>query len=184
VFNLAATVSLLLCIATAGLWVCSEFRAVSFGYGGSRDASGFMRMWKIDSTRGAICWTVVWHWLTSFPEYQGLSLRSGPPEPSVSLWMPTSTQRRYGVSTQNGYGVAGFYFERFRAPALAWDRRSVEVPDWFLISVMLVLPAMRWAWRRRSTPGCCPTCGYDLRATPDRCPECGAVPVPGPGAVT
>ena len=32
----------------------------------------------------------------------------------------------------------------------------------------------RWRRSRRTPPGRCPQCGYDLRATPDRCPECGA----------
>ncbi len=31
-------------------------------------------------------------------------------------------------------------------------------------------------WRRRSRPGCCPACGYDLCGNPDgACPECGEV---------
>ena len=49
------------------------------------------------------------------------------------------------------------------------------------------LPALAWwaAWarrRRRSKPGHCPSCGYDLRATPERCPECGAVPAERSGS--
>ena len=42
-FNLAATVSLVLCIATAGLWVHSQFRAVSLEHVASRDSGGFIR---------------------------------------------------------------------------------------------------------------------------------------------
>jgi hypothetical protein len=41
----------------------------------------------------------------------------------------------------------------------------------FCLHWMIIRP------RQRSTPGHCPTCGYDLRATPDRCPECGNEPL-------
>jgi hypothetical protein len=166
-FNLAATISLLLCVAVAGLWVHSGFRAVWWGHGGSRNPNGITREWEVGSTQGRVCWMLGWHWATSSPEHLGSYVRSGPTQPIFWLWTP--------ASTQNGYGVAGFYVERMRAPTVAWDRRFIAVPDWFLIGVFLVLPAVRWL-KKRPVPGRCPTCGYDLRATPQRCPECGAVP--------
>jgi hypothetical protein len=52
---------------------------------------------------------------------------------------------------------------------------SVTVPHWFLAAASAILPAAR-AVRRRTRPGHCSACGYDLRATPQRCPECGRVP--------
>jgi hypothetical protein len=53
----------------------------------------------------------------------------------------------------------------------------VLMPYWFPTLLFAVLPALRWGkWRRRSRPGSCSACGYELRSTPDRCPECGTVP--------
>jgi hypothetical protein len=56
----------------------------------------------------------------------------------------------------------------------------LTVPLWMLLASSLVIPAARLGYARwehtRPRPGCCPTCGYDLRATPHRCPECGAIP--------
>jgi hypothetical protein len=170
-FNLAAMISLVLCGAVAGLWVHSGFRAVWWGHGGSRNANGVTRQWEVGSRQGQVYWMLVWHWATSSPEYVGSYLRSGPTQPSVWFWMP--------ASTPIGFGAAGFYVERMRAPAVAWDRRFVFVPDWFLIGICLVLPAARWL-KRTPVPGRCHTCGYDLRATPQRCPECGAVPEASP----
>ena len=43
------------------------------------------------------------------------------------------------------------------------------------IPLLLTLGLARWS-HRKSPPGLCPACGYDLRATPERCPECGVVP--------
>ena len=166
VFNFAATISLVLCVAVAALWVHSGFRAVWWGHGGSRTADGITREWEVGSTRGRVCWMLAWHWATSSPEHVGSYVRSGP-QPSLSFWKL--------ASTPNGFGAAGFYVERMRAPKVAWDRRFIAVPDWFLIAVFILLPAVRWL-KKKPAPGRCPTCGYDLRATPQRCPECGAVP--------
>jgi hypothetical protein len=73
---------------------------------------------------------------------------------------------------------------------------AIVIPYWSLMTVSLLLPALRgWQMlrtRKRRNENRCPTCGYDLRATPreggallDRCPECGAhaKPQPAEGAV-
>ena len=58
--------------------------------------------------------------------------------------------------------------------------RYVQAPWWALVVLTGIGPAVWFAtlWRRfrRRQPGCCASCGYDLRATPERCPECGAEP--------
>lgn len=54
----------------------------------------------------------------------------------------------------------------------------VGAPYWMPLVVSGVATAFVLAplcRRRRSLPGVCATCGYDLRATPDRCPECGSI---------
>ena len=165
--NLVTVMSLLLCVAVAGLWVLSGFRAVSLGHGGGPNAGGFTPEWQVGCRQGRVCWMLAWHWATSSPEDVGFYFKSGPPRPVAFPWLL--------IWTQNGYGAGGFYVERMRAPAVRWDRRFVAAPNWFLIAMFLVLPVMRWL-KRKPAPGRCARCGYDLRATPDRCPECGATP--------
>lgn len=55
---------------------------------------------------------------------------------------------------------------------------EIRMPLWPIALVTAILPAV-WARRymrrpRLNRPGCCRTCGYDLRGSPERCPECGA----------
>ena len=85
---------------------------------------------------------------------------------------------RSSPSTTGGTDY-GKRFLGFGAGTTLGGGRYGSVPFWFLVLVFAVPPALilrSELRRRRSGPGRCAACGYDLRATPDRCPECGAVP--------
>ncbi len=51
---------------------------------------------------------------------------------------------------------------------------SVSIPFWLLFTLAAIPTALLWHRDRRTVkPGCCLTCGYDLRASKKICPECG-----------
>jgi hypothetical protein len=149
--------SLILCLATVGLWVRSYWR-----YDGvTRDIATAQRVssCRLLSNFGELAF-IIRPYPVGHIEYDtGTTGRS-----SVAAWWPREAR---------GFGGFGY----IRADQ---SLRAVYCPHWFLALLFAVLPAVRARSilrnRRRFSAGLCQHCGYDLRATPECCPECGRAP--------
>jgi hypothetical protein len=163
-FTLLSAVSLLLCVATVGLWVRSYWVIDSLNrFSAEKD---FHFDWDLWSWRGS-CGSR--YAVAAGSERVLLNVR----EPG---W-----QWERGWTKVWGDTWHGFRFQRFetgRGPT--WIRTTfISVPH-CLIAILFAICPSWWLLReqrRRAAlrVGRCKTCGYDLRATPDRCPECGTV---------
>ena len=165
-FNLAAAVSLVLCVATAALWVRSYFASDRI----------IWRNEQVDQ-RDGLLWTFSETGFTSSGGW--LSYRYYLPEGQPDTWgAPLHERLARSVRLRN------VHWERTATalPMQFWATRfgvEIPLPYWSLATILAIYPVRRvWTmWLRQqrgSKVGLCPTCGYDLRATPDRCPECGA----------
>ncbi len=162
--NVAAALSLGLCVATAALWVRS-YRAsdlVHFTTPG--------RWFYVNACRGTFTagtWLKAEHNPSSLsPGWQGLPVKS-------IEWINPNDERK----PRRLWRFAGFAYVEPGPGGRLISHRKVYGPLWSFCIGWSILPAV-WVWRWRSKAGrlqtgLCPTCGYDLRATPERCPECG-----------
>jgi len=159
-FNVATVLSLLLGVATAGLWVRSyshfdTYCIVSDGH---------------DRCNGVSSWCgEIWLFDVYTPNSAKLpqpGWRSVPPGVPRPWW--------YGYTAFDGFVGADHIF----GWAQYWRYRSMLPLTLTLPAVLLVRRTFAWQRTRGDRQaGRCVTCHYDLRATPDRCPECGTIPV-------
>jgi hypothetical protein len=180
VLNLLTAGSLLLCVATAVLWVRSYWRYDSVAVVDNTverdgDHGVLWRSYAASSDRGKLRLTVEDHEIRIRsdepwpPPRPGWELRrfAGNLAPRLDLthgrgWMGISSGSNFGM------GSGGSSHERYLTvphAAVAFAAAVLATP--------LVKRRARRMGRRRVASNCL-SCGYDLRATPGRCPECGA----------
>lgn len=182
--------SLLLCVASAALWVRSHWVTDYLVFDGTHTDGHWTAAWSyaLASSRGGIAFRGDSSAYTSVdpvaPQIYSASsvplhwMHTSPGEAALDGGIPSSAWRFAGIV---------FHYSGNRAGPSATFTSSylgqwyAQCPYWALFTFTTLLPLVRtWRWlrRRRRGPGICPKCGYDLRASPDRCPECGRVRTP------
>ena len=183
-FNVAAAVSLLLCLAAAGGWIHSYF-ALDFVV---RVRTFDKRLGEDRLTLASINGSLAYDRRVSDSGFASSARKGG------TEWIDkgqSGAGRNIGNVwynlTADGHHALGFgYFShRFNPSAeYSYAKTQMVIPWWFIVLVFAVTPAW-WVRvmrrdRLRRRKGCCRYCGYDLRATPaadgplvERCPECG-----------
>ena len=167
-FKLLASASLLLCVATAGLWTESEF-ATDFWYRAEA-------MSQVSSSWGAGELSLA---------FIRLQLPEGPKTPEWHfnhIGRPRSwgSQALRDVgSPRRTWDRLGFHFlSQAQAPSWGGKMTLLTIPFWFPAVLTLILPGCRLSHvimhRRRKALCLCFQCGYNLTANLSGiCPECG-----------
>jgi hypothetical protein len=166
VFNILAALSLVLCVATAAVWVRSSSGADIIRYLNAQTGRGFAVM----VSDGDVAFFAI--------AERGVPPASGFDWHRLSQPFDLRTQELDATTRHHRFGSFGVAWSAIPNGSL-W---VLLLPLWSLSLALAALPAAATyrtvaAHRRRST-GRCATCGYDLRATPGRCPECGTAVTP------
>ena len=165
-FNTLAMASLLLCLATAALWVRS-YCVYDWFHAHRREAD--------DAREDHYC-VFIWSYHGSSPAPR--LVRAARDRRDSAMGVQSNSRSEFRGVFPTGFGLNA---DRVVDHGYGFNYRSWHLPDWSLVSAFAVLPLIATLRqiravhrrRRRSRRGCCPACGYDLRATPGRCPECG-----------
>jgi hypothetical protein len=194
VFTLGSAVSLVLCLATALLWVKSYWRADDLST--DRLASAAAERWEDQRfelwTSPDVLSLRISRLTVTDPQYAARMLELGEnARPFRGYRSSIAHLPAWRDPPQTAGQRLGFYFNRADgsiAPYFAQQETTIAVPLWLIVVLLSVLP-VTWLVRLRgryTRRGLCATCGYDLRASIDRCPECDATlvraaPVNPPG---
>jgi hypothetical protein len=153
-FKVLAGVSLVMFIATVGLWMDSYHHGVGF------EGKSPNRFLLFGTIYGGFQYLRIDEDITS--DY------------STPGWFCSNPYPPIVVRTYGGFGIDNF--GNFRCLA-------VDIPAYPAAVLFGIFPGLKLHRRvrqqpqaRRSREQRCPACRYDLRATPQRCPECGTAP--------
>lgn len=166
-FNVAAAVSLSLCVATCMLWVRSHWVYDLYKFADRQHTL------KLDKGH-------LWAGRCEEPYWIDPGHYAARQHPETSNFTATFLPNSSQVSVAVGVGISRsalhfLYVDWVQPPSTRM--RSLAVPMWFIAGFLGIVPVARtWRWMKNKhgkEEGLCPSCGYDLRASPDRCPECG-----------
>ena len=103
-------------------------------------------------------------WSPRYPD--SVRWYGGKRPPRRHMWIPTAKSGSMVRYTRSGWADPRFPRQQyFRA----------NIPAWLPFTLATIPTAILWHRDRRTVgPGCCLTCGYDLRASRKICPECGS----------
>ena len=146
-FTLAAAVSLLLCLAIAGLYV------------------------RAFTLRDEIHTSVFWHdcMIATFPHHVHFIVAEKP------FRGPYPTSVTYGLEQYPS--APKYLRPRLSNTGVYWEISIPFWLPLLFAAPLPAYAAVQGLYRRSlNCEDRCVACGYDLRATPEQCPECGLVP--------
>jgi hypothetical protein len=149
-FTVIGSLSLLLCVATAALWLGTYYVEDTLVLG-TRE-----RIDTVTTSRGRL----IVELLTGNQPTPGighLTCSPGKMARTVEEMGATPDWRLVGIEWSPSVNLY--------AASLSWPTACFAAP--------MCWASVRRLFRRRRGDPACPNCGYDLRATPERCPECG-----------
>lgn len=178
-FNVAAGMSLVMCMATAAIWMRSFWRWDSTAY---RTVSGAAICLDVRNGRIVLFYSPNW-------------FRNGGVSTGFLTWLNREPQElssylseRAGAQRVLGFQWGTTDYSTRTSPGAGPEYWFIGIPCWVFVVGCLLIHCILRGLHRKKPEGFCAFCGYDLRATPDRCPECGAAaargtkePLPSPG---
>ena len=186
-FNVAAALSLVLCIAVGVLWArgkqryAPEMAQAWYNHWPQQDES---YAWFVEAASYSDTLALRFdlhhmeprHWQSMSGEERKQMLGNFPAGLRTNFMLRQEFWE--GCSRQSGFGLRYEVSTRWKGYTTRYFMLTVR--PWLPMAALGVMPGFWvmgfWKSRRARGTGLCAVCGYDLRATPARCPECGTIP--------